>query len=317
LDWRIAGLGFEALAWADRARRLDPSTEISTWDPDPRRSGIMEGARALSVSDPSEWWGSEATVRDGRRLAVMVDAELIDAGRWAGLALTQGCPVCLVGTGGLSPATLRELASEAERRGLEARVLCGHRQVEDFAVASACVARGELGRLRSARFVRRGWIAAAPGSRTPSSPRAGLAAVSPVREAWRLFDQASGLGLVPMQTRFEQAGGAAWVALSRCTGGALLTIDVDDRARGVEPPRWTLEGDLGGYGRGCLRTTNPDGEVVEVPLDRTELDAVEPLREFTSRAQLIGDGPARDQQADWDRIARSVEIADGLKQTGY
>lgn len=316
LDWRIVGLGFEALAWADRARRLDPSAEVSTWDPDPKRSGILEGAGGATVSDPSEWWVQEAAVREGRQWAVLVDAELIDAGRWAGLALSKGCPVGLVGTGGLSAATLRGLARDAECRGLEARVLCGHRQVEDFALAAQCVAKGELGRLRSARFVRRGWISAAPGSKTPSSPQAGRAVVSPVRDVWRLFDQAFGLGVVPAETRFEHAGGLAWVTLSRCAEGALLVMDVDDRARGVEPPRWTLEGDLGSYGRGCLRTTNPDGEIVEVPLDRPELDADEPLRVFTRRALRIEDGLFRDQSADWERIARSVEIADGLTHVG-
>ncbi len=312
LDWRIAGLGFEALAWADRARRLDPSSEISTWDPDPQRRGIMDGAS--TASDPSEWWEPGAAVREGRRVAVLIDAELTDAERWARLAMAKGCPIGLVGTGGLSSTALRALATEAERRGLEARVLCGHRHVEDFALASACVAGGELGSLRSARFVRRGWISAAPGSRTPSSPRGGRSAVAPGREAWRLFDQAIGLGLVPVETRYERAGDAAWVAMSRCAQGALLVIDVDDRARGVEPPRWTLEGDLGGYGRGCLRTTNPDGEVVEVPLDRIELDADEPLREFARRALQTAGEPAPHQKADWDRIARSVEIADGLIQ---
>lgn len=309
-EWRIAGLGAEALAWADRARRVVPEAVFSGWDPDPHRPRLLDGIEARLVADPGEWWDGAASsaLVPG---AVLIDAALVAAERIAATALAKGLPVALVGTGGLAPMALRRLMDDAANRGLEARVLCGHLHAEDVLWAKGCCTSGDLGPLRSARFVRRGWIAAPAGSATPSRAREGRVVVDPARELWRIFDVALELGLDPVDLRVERAGPRAWIALARCDSGAVLAIDIDDRARTIDPPRWILEGERGSYGRGALRTTTPDGEIVEVPLERPDITGEEPLAEFV-RCVVAGDSPGSRVRAGGARVARAMELAERL-----
>jgi hypothetical protein len=312
--WRIAGLGNEALAWADRARGIVPDAGFSIYEPDPARRRVLDGIGARPVTDPAEWWAPAESSRPAPG-AVLIDAELVEAELIATRALAHGMPVAFVGTGGLSPDTLRALTASAANQGLEARVLCGHRSAEDVVWGQGCVSRGELGPLRSARFVRRGWVAAPPGSATPTHPGEGRQVVARAREIWRVFDVAHGLGFCPVDLEVELAKPGGWFVLARCRGGSVLSLDIDDRARSLEPPRWNLEGSLGSYGRGTLRTTNPDGEIVEVPLERPEITGDEPLADFVRCVREGGDCSTRVRQ-DGERVARAVELADEMLRQG-
>ena len=260
----VAGLGRAGMFHVERLGLRDDCQVVAAYDDCPL---AVERSGRPPVPFAESW--KELLANDEVELVIIATPPALHA-EMAISALASGKHVAVETPLGLNVAEVDAIRAAGRRSGKAVSVLHTRRWDDDFQTACEVLSAGSLGPPRAIKFINWHYNPSnAVDWRTDAATGGGVLWEFGVHYFDQLL-QMAGSHPESVFARLHSSRDArvddAFLAVVSFAGGLVAQIEVDRLATTPLQTGWIIAGDSGSYANFTQYTTNPDGEVVDLPL---------------------------------------------------